>query len=887
MILLFPSKGNLVEGQSIPLIQIPLSMIKNAQPIELNDFQWVAKTSDWESWIKANPRNWQAESEVYEDIDTFPHHSEIKRLKSFDAFYNYDSIFEEEVTGNPENADSMIRFIRSKNALLGQGKVDNSIEFENISPGEANAWFLSLQNEDGTDISESEMAYKIIRKYSSSGEFSIYSLEEIQPLNQKIDQNNTFEEIYEKTTDFLSQNGAAIAMALSGIVILKSIGGVYSLFSQYSRVRRFTRRAPQVNRYKGVLNFVKRGGKWAFKGLKGAAKLLQGVASGLGKGFKWGQQGYRFSRQTSKARPLAMSNAFKSFGRGFLKGAAKLAPKTAAEAIPVIGWILAIADVGQQTYNWFSSNQAPRYGDVDSFAKDVFEPGKIPAGEIITLCWTQEGKASSSWVGFLPLTSDDTRTTMNLAKVGDFNGSSLFILLNIGSKGLSQELMKNDINFIIFDSGAKFEHGILDNDDLKFRVASIDSAADAAQPMIFHGITPWETFMNEYNSASPDLVVVDPAAPGDFKFNFQNGDTRVNVTGELVSNSFVDLADQNSGLNKMIEKGTSGDVYYQGETPGVGETKPKTDTQSETEPETKSDSEREPANSEPDSTPTPTPASSESPVLMANAGEGGQKSVTDSESRVLKFGEFLMLHESASFPISEAEGEDGEDDGDDINLETMEVAIYKVTAIANADQNSGTNPPKFSHFIVGDRDQAYRAKTGDPIEVASDEVDLEDTRKGHAKVIERYKSEWLALDDVSQELEPVETSSSASYFTEPEEEKAQSYVEVDNDEVKIKYKEDKQKIKDLKADGFNLLKELTSDEEREALGISDWEEMDVIKLKGNPLEGDSRQIKLREKGAFGGLIPNGRKVSFTPEDGDLFSLALSIFNRMKNKVRVK
>ena len=240
MILLFPSKGNLVEGQSIPLIQIPLSMIKNAQPIELNDFQWVAKTSDWESWIKANPRNWQAESEVYEDIDTFPHHSEIKRLKSFDAFYNYDSIFEEEVTGNPENADSMIRFIRSKNALLGQGKVDNSIEFENISPGEANAWFLSLQNEDGTDISESEMAYKIIRKYSSSGEFSIYSLEEIQPLNQKIDQNNTFEEIYEKTTDFLSQNGAAIAMALSGIVILKSIGGVYSLFSQYSRVRRFS-----------------------------------------------------------------------------------------------------------------------------------------------------------------------------------------------------------------------------------------------------------------------------------------------------------------------------------------------------------------------------------------------------------------------------------------------------------------------------------------------------------------------------------------------------------------------------------------------------------------------------------------------------------------------
>ena len=843
MILLFPSKGNLIEGQSIPLIQIPLSEIKSAQSIELNDFQWVAKTSDWEEWLKKNPRKIVAESAVYEDLDSYPHHSEIKRLKSFDDFYEYTSIFEEEFSGDPAQSDAMIKFIRTRDALTRQGKIDKAIEFENIPAGEANAWFLSLTDEQGEDIPETEMAFKIIRKFTSGGEFAIYSLTEIQPVGKKVGEEDTFEKIFEKTSDYLKAVGGMVALALTGFVVLKSIGGIYSLFSQYSRVRKFAGRSSKVRNYGRALSFIKKGGKWAFQGLKGTAKLLQGVASGLGKGFKWGRQGYRFSRMAGKSRPLAVSNAMKSFGRGALRGAAKFAPKTAVKAVPVIGWIIGIADVAQQTYNWFSDNQAPRFKEVESIAKDVFEPGKIPVGEIITLCWTQEGKSSSSWTGFLPFTADDTRTTMDLAKIGDFEGSALFILLNIGSKGLSQELMSNDINFIIFDANAKFKHGLLDNDDLTFRVASIESAADAAQPMIFHGITPWDSFMSEFDSSSPDLVVLDPAAPGDFKFNFQHGDSRVNVTGELVSSSFVELSNPDSGINKMIEKGTEGDVYYEG-----GD-----------RPESKRDTEETPQQdvlpqTEPDSENVETPAKS--------------------ESRVLKFSEFL--NESL---LLEAEGEEGAE----IDLDTLKVAIYRVSSIENADENATSAPPKFSHFIIGDEDKAYKAKTGDQIEVASDEADLEDTRKGHAETIKRYDSEWLVIDEIPEPQQAPQ----ASYFEEPEEEKAQSYIEVDDEDVKIKFKDDKQKIKDLKADGFNLLQELTTEEEREALGIQDWEELDVIKLKGNPLEGESRKIRLREKGHFGGIIPDGRKATFTPKDGDLFNLALSIFNRMKNKVRVK
>jgi hypothetical protein len=848
MILLFPSKGNLIEGQSIPLIQIPLSLIKNAQKIELNDFQWVAKTSDWESWIKKNPRSYQAESEVFEEIHSFPHHREIKRIKTFDEYTPDSSIFEEEIAGDKADADAMIKFLKVRDSLNRQGKIDKAIEFEGVPAGEANAWFLSLTDEDGKEAPETEMAYKIIRKYTSGGEFAIYSLEEIQPLNQKVGEGDTFQIIFEKTTNFLKGTGAMVALALSGFVVLKSIGGVYSLFSQYSRVRKFTRGTSRVRNYKSALSYLKGGGKWAFKGLKNTAKLLQGVAQGFGKGFKWGKQGYRFSRSAGKARSLALGNSFKSFGRGFLKGVSKFAPKTAAEAVPVIGWIIGIADVAQQTYNWFSDNQAPRFKEVESIAKDVFEPGKIPAGEVITLCWTQEGKNSNSWVGFLPMTSDDTRTTMDLAKVGDFDGSSLFILLNIGSKGLSQELMSNDINFIIFESGAKFEHGILDNDDLVFKVASIEKASDAAQPMVFHGICPWDTFSSAFADSSADLVVTDPQATEDFKFNFQNGDTRVNVTGTLVSKSFIDLTNPDSGINRMIEKGTSGDVYG-----------------GEPSPEAKSDTESEPQSLPSEETPESTPAPGETPAPSGTS---------PSESRVLSFSDF-MLAESQIFEAEDAEAE--------MDFKTQNVAIYRATAISNVDENATSAPPKFSHFIVGDDVNAWRAKTGDPIDVASDEADLEDTRKGHADPIKRYSSEWLAIEDSP---EPTEAPN-AFFLSEPEEEKAQSYVLVDDDELKIKYKDDKQKIKDIKAGGFNLLKELTTEEERKELGIEKWEELDVIKLKGNPLEGESRKIKLREKGSFGGIIPNGEKRTFTPKDGRLFNLALSIFNRMKNKVRIK
>jgi hypothetical protein len=843
MILLFPSKGKLVEGQSLPLIQIPLSSLEGGQSVELNDFQWWAKTSTWQSWLKKNPRSWKAESEsteeYLEDLDLYPHLAEIKRLKTFEEFsYDFEQMFEaDDEEGDPEKASSLIKYLKTKESLKRNNKIDYEIEFENIQPGEPNAWFLSPLNPDGTDAPEMEMAYKITKKFTSGGQFSIYQLDEIQPLGQKTDDSTTFSEIYEKATDFFSKGFAIAGLALSGFLAIKAVGGLYSLFTLRSRVRRFRGRANASKNLKSIKSFFQRGGKWAFKGLRNTANLFRGVISGFGKGYKWARQGYSFSRNAGKARSLALKNSFKSFGRGFLKGVSKLAPKTAAEAIPVVGWILAIGDVAQQTYNWFSSNQAPRFGEVEKIASDVFEPGKIPAGDIITICWTQEGSASSGWTGFLPFTSDDTRTTMDLAKVGDFGSSSLFILLNIGSKGLSQEFMSNDITFIVFDKGAKFEHGLLDNDDLEFKVIGIDNVSENSEAMSFHGICPWPTFMESFDSQDPNLVKIDPSAPSDLKFNFQSGGTRVNVTGTLVGKDFVDLTNSESGINKMIEKGIESE---------------------DAETEEKSAA--------------PTEDSNKAETSTVEAPE----KVEPNEGILMNFSDFVMISEKMN-QLNEAE-----DSLDDIDFTPEKVAIFKTTMIENADENAVTAAPKFKYFIVDTDSDVWNSEDGSPIDVASDEYDLEDTRKGHAPRIPKVESEWVLIGS-----EDKETSEAPTFTQEPEEESAQSYFEVEDEDVKIKIKNDIQKMKDTSVGGFNLLKELTTEDERKLLGIDDWEELDVIKVKGDPMNDVDREVKLREKGLFGGIIPNGRKKTFTPKDGELFYTALSVFNRMKNKVKVK
>ena len=43
------------------MVSIPVEA--QGEKKDFNDFQWWAPTDKWNSWLKANPRSWQAESE--------------------------------------------------------------------------------------------------------------------------------------------------------------------------------------------------------------------------------------------------------------------------------------------------------------------------------------------------------------------------------------------------------------------------------------------------------------------------------------------------------------------------------------------------------------------------------------------------------------------------------------------------------------------------------------------------------------------------------------------------------------------------------------------------------------------------------------------------------
>jgi hypothetical protein len=61
MIVLFKKGETYKAGGVFPVVSIPVEA--QGEKKDFNDFQWWAPTDKWNSWLKANPRSWQAESE--------------------------------------------------------------------------------------------------------------------------------------------------------------------------------------------------------------------------------------------------------------------------------------------------------------------------------------------------------------------------------------------------------------------------------------------------------------------------------------------------------------------------------------------------------------------------------------------------------------------------------------------------------------------------------------------------------------------------------------------------------------------------------------------------------------------------------------------------------
>lgn len=529
MIVFFQKENSeFTTGQVIPFFQLPTK--QEGEKVELNDFQWWAPTPKWEQWLKANPREWKAESRVstfggttHEIYESLVDSGEVDPLVV--SFSEFSSLMEDEgqegEISEAEASKRYTKFVFAYNKLLKEGKIISNVSLEKLQPNVEYALMLDLQGENGQDLEQTRNAWKFKPLQSSAtSKFVIAEIDETI-LTGEIPDETSVAEVLIKTGKIVGQVALGGVLALAGIALALGV-------AKFILVRMGIRK---------VLKLV-------LPGMKTSASVGK-AASSFGKGA------FYFTTRLGGAVPF-LSRATAAIAKGKSLAVAVRAGSQAANASRVaatvakgsnpIGWIITAAMAGQKAYNWFSSSQAPRYGEIEDEgvdARDSFSPGAIPDGSEITVCWTQEaGQGGVLATLQNVLVSNDTRTTMNLLKIGNFEGKALFYLIDIHSEMYSKMLEENPTIFVSFDQNVKFEHGYLDNDDIEAEMIIPEGGKDAAASAFFHGYCKWEEIEQAYNGSDEVMLVVPENAPKEYSFYFKSGKAsrEVNVTGSLIEN---------------------------------------------------------------------------------------------------------------------------------------------------------------------------------------------------------------------------------------------------------------------------------------------------------------------------------------------------------------
>lgn len=566
------------KGTVFPLFSLPV--YETGENVELNDFQWWAPTEKWNAWLKANPRAWTAESEEFEDYEAileniFSQQNPYEQFFNFQissiinegkisSFSEFSKLYEEEETGVQSNTSSrnFIKLGLAIEKLIGEGSFEREMNIDNLEMGKNYAIVVDFADDSGNPVKESRQALKFT-KFRETDKLVFGDVNFSIPLGNIPDDSN---DLLEKVGEY-AENVFKGTVVLGGLVLaLRVVSQTYMFWSLYKGARNIykgwgkAKAAQQIINKTGSWAKLKNFASAAFKG-KGASSLGNAARINLPTGSSivgnqaFGKAGQVLNlSQTRKVAQSALKRGLisKTASRKLLQataaragtraGASVAAASVGARASNPIGWILlaaqAVGSVGQQLYNWNSKKQAPKYSEVKSFSFGTFSPGNIKSGVPITVCWTDDGGAGT-WGGILKALSfskDDTRTTMNLVKIGNFKGRSVFILLDVHSKSLDNILKSNDLVMLIFNNSDQFKRGTLDNDDLSFETIAIEDFSQNAIATYFVGYSDWEDMSDAYNEAPDTMFMVPDTAPENYKFHYKDNEGRsINVEGNLMS----------------------------------------------------------------------------------------------------------------------------------------------------------------------------------------------------------------------------------------------------------------------------------------------------------------------------------------------------------------
>ena len=812
MIVLFKKEETYKAGGVFPVVSIPVEGKGEAK--DFNDFQWWAPTDKWNTWLKANPRSWQAESEETEKdfrkrlYESLVEEGEID-VKVLD-FTSFNSLLEADAAGSgsavavssaeqptEEQKKNYTKFVFAYNRLKGEGKIKDELNASVLKKGEDYAIIWDLPGNGGAPVVETRQAYKS-KVVSDLPNGVLVKIDESIPFGkfqEESDAGNTLMKIAGFGGQILAGGVAAAAVIGGGILATKAIAGGAARLAARSKI-------------------------------SGGLTWLKNIV-GRGAGNAVASNATTAAVDSAAASSLELATGVSAEALGGAGATEIVVGSTALETggaitASTVGWIAAavlpIAATIQRLVNWTSDAQAPRLGQIEDegWAKDAFMPGTIPDGEAITICWTQD--AGNSWFTDI-LWNEDTRTTMDLIKLGNFKGRSIFLMVQINSKEYDAVLKSKEMVLLSFEQNAKFERGYFNNDDLEFEMIAVEKGESSnVISTIFEGYCTWEEMEGAYRGADDSFVGVPENAPDEYSFHYKlgKGDRDINVTGTLIK----DLA----SLDVMKK------------TFAVG-----------------------------------SPASNESAPTFNL--EIDWKKISESTD-VLSFSDFSKLPLIA-VPTFEAEGDEAAaapTDPDKKNkylTQTEKIAAYEVKTIEFADKAlEDQQLPDLKTFIVPNN--YLEATDNEEIIVQPiQDVTLKYPRKGTISVESEAAPEPVPVGATGEpEVEggvPVEVTTDEVKIKYKDNPEILNKIGID-DATKIKDKDRDDKIRFM---------DMVTPEEKKELGIEDWDWIKKVKIYKDGKTGEPYLIKFKS----GGLDAD-RKRKITAKDSN-FDTALKVANRIQ------
>ena len=688
-------------------------------------------------------------------------------------------------------------------------------------------------------------AYKtsLLKDTNPDAKFRLFEIKD-RKLNGPLSEDETGPTLVEDAVKYGVQAAAYSAGALALWTGAKYLGGAIAMRKSWKVLNKLAGKgAAGAGAAPGIASkfwsATKTGAQSLFRSVKDMAVLKNTRIAGSAaiRGFKGAKAAVTLGKQGAMG-------ALKAFGKGASRGFSKAGGK----AIPFVGEVLMVIDAVGSTWNWYSGNQAPRYGEVEDFAKESFDPKSIEIGVPITICWSQPaGGWGGTAVSFL--FNNETRTTMELVKVAERSGKSIFILTQINSKEVQKQISKADVTLLAFDNSDVVERGWIDNEDLDFEMASYKQ--DLAALFNYQGSCPWDVFESAFEESSGALLVSNPSAPDEYEFHFSDSEDEViNVVGKKLSDD--DLAKySDADLNRIFgvdvskgdnEKSNIDSVDYK-----------------EKEAEAVSDSER--------------------------TNQYSQFSLSESDRNIItKFSDFK--NGSHQQTIYEA----GEPGSSELTLTPeqksgpAEVAIYMVTEkdYANPELRGKYIPGKFTNFMLDEAD--WEAKEGQSVspDVNTTEI-LDKEKRGLYKYVAPKEDQE---EKVKTKVQPAEDEEGKDKEGEENKQGSETksddyYLTVDPKDVEIKNKKSSTIIRDTSMQGgINLFDKILTDKDKEVLKIENWKTVTFAKeILDN--KGDVVEVKFRNRYApFG---DKSRKYRVT--DGEAFELAKKFVDETKDRIK--